>query len=51
VGVEKIPLTTEEDQHVRNNWGDTLHRINFTTVGPRARETLVLEIRRKNADN
>jgi hypothetical protein len=45
--VEKIPLTTEEDQGVRRNWGDTLHRINLTAIEPRAREIFILEIKRK----
>jgi hypothetical protein len=34
VTVEKIPLTTESDEGVRNNWGDTIRRINFSVKNP-----------------
>jgi hypothetical protein len=32
--VEKIPLTTESDEGVRNNWGDTISRVNFRVKNP-----------------
>ncbi|MDR3228519.1 MAG: heparinase II/III-family protein [Puniceicoccales bacterium] len=34
VTVEKIPLTTESDEGVLKNWGDTIRRINFSVKNP-----------------
>ena len=34
--VEKIPLTTMEDQGIISKWGDSIYRINFNAVAPTA---------------
>ena len=45
--VDKVILETEEDRGVRSNWGDTIHRINFTATAPKMKDTYLFEIRKK----
>ena len=45
--VEKIKLESEEDQGIRGNWGDMLHRINFEVMKPGVRDMYLFEVRKK----
>ena len=45
--VEKIKLESEEDQGIKGNWGDTLHRINFEVMKPGVRDNYLFEVRKK----
>jgi hypothetical protein len=47
--IEKIRLETESDRGVRDKWGDTLHRINFTVAAPAPEAVYTLEITRRPA--
>ena len=42
--VEKIKLEMEEDQGVRANWGDNIHRINFEVISPKMKDSYSFEI-------
>ncbi len=42
--VEKIKLESEEDQGIIGRWGDVIHRINFETIVPKAKDTFLFEI-------
>jgi hypothetical protein len=45
--VEKIKLSTEEDEGIQNNWGDSIYRINFSVVAPKVKDTYRFEIKKK----
>jgi hypothetical protein len=45
--VEKVKLSTEEDEGILNNWGDRIYRINFSVIAPKTKDTYSLEIRKK----
>ncbi|MGX5817129.1 heparinase II/III domain-containing protein [Chitinophaga lutea] len=45
--VEKIPLTTMEDQGVKSKWGDNIHRISLAAVKPVAAEKLTFTVSTK----
>jgi hypothetical protein len=45
--VEKVPLLTEEDETVRNKWGDSIYRIRFIAVAPKLKDTYLFQITRK----
>jgi hypothetical protein len=47
VEVEKVKLSTEEDEGVRNNWGDNIHRINFKVLSPKLKDTYTFNISKK----
>jgi hypothetical protein len=47
VEVEKVTLSTEEDEGIRNGWGDRIYRINFHVTVPKLRDTYVFEIRKE----
>ncbi len=38
--VEKVPLSTEEDQGVQQKWGDSIYRINFRSTGISAKSDI-----------
>jgi hypothetical protein len=42
--VEKVPLTTMEDQGIIQKWGDTIYRINFKVTAPQTTDALRFEI-------
>ncbi|HEY4655904.1 MAG TPA: heparinase, partial [Cyclobacteriaceae bacterium] len=44
VAVEKIALTTMEDQGIIQKWGDTIYRINFKIISPKMNDTFRFEI-------
>jgi hypothetical protein len=45
--VEKVTLATEEDEGIRNGWGDRIYRISFHAVAPKTKDTYSFEIRKK----
>jgi len=45
--VEKIKLELEEDQGVRANWGENIHRINFEVTSPKLKDSYTFEISKK----
>ena len=45
--VEKVPLTTMEDQGIIQKWGDTIYRINFKVIAPKASDKFSFEIAQK----
>ncbi len=45
--VEKIPLTTMEDQGIIQKWGDTIYRINFKVISPKTTDKFNFEIAAK----
>ncbi|HKZ36718.1 MAG TPA: heparinase II/III family protein [Chryseolinea sp.] len=45
--VEKIALTTMEDQGIIQKWGDTIYRINFKVISPKTTDKLNFEIAAK----
>ena len=45
--VEKIALTTEEDQGIIAKWGDNIYRINFYAISPKLKDTYTFEIKKK----
>jgi hypothetical protein len=45
--VEKIPLTTMEDQGIIQKWGDRIYRINFNVLSPKAADKINIEIAEK----
>ena len=45
--VEKIPLTTMEDQGIIQKWGDTIYRINFKAISPKVNDKIHFEIARR----
>jgi hypothetical protein len=44
VAVEKIALTTMEDQGIIQKWGDTIYRINFKVISPKMNDKFRFEI-------
>jgi hypothetical protein len=42
--VEKIALTTMEDQGIIQKWGDTIYRINFKVISPKTNDKFHFEI-------
>ncbi|MDR2763402.1 MAG: heparinase II/III-family protein [Tannerella sp.] len=46
--VEKVSLSTEEDEGIQSKWGDRIYRINFNAVTPKLKDTYQLEIRMKD---
>lgn len=38
VSVEKVPLTAMEDKGIMDKWGDTIYRINFTSISSTAHD-------------
>ncbi|HCR90581.1 MAG TPA: heparinase [Prolixibacteraceae bacterium] len=47
VEVEKIKLETPEDGGIRRNWGETIHRINFTSKDSKTNSKFVFNISKK----
>jgi hypothetical protein len=45
--VEKIALTTMEDQGIIQKWGDTIYRINFKVISPKATDKFDFKIAEK----
>jgi hypothetical protein len=45
--VEKVTLSTEEDEGIRSGWGDVIRRISFTAVAPKLNDTYLFEIRKE----
>ncbi len=45
--VEKIALTTMEDQGIIQKWGDTIYRINFKVISPKTNDKFNFEIASK----
>jgi hypothetical protein len=45
--VEKIALTTMEDQGIIQKWGDTIYRINFKVISPKVTEKFDFKIAEK----
>ncbi|MDR0699396.1 MAG: heparinase II/III-family protein, partial [Tannerella sp.] len=45
--VEKVTLSTEEDEGIRNGWGDRIYRISFHVIAPKAKDTYLFDIRKK----
>jgi hypothetical protein len=45
--VEKVTLSTEEDEGIRNKWGDRIFRISFNAVTPKLKDTYLFEIKKK----
>jgi hypothetical protein len=42
--VQKVLLTAMEDQGIIQKWGDTIYRINFKVVSPKANDKFSFEI-------
>lgn len=42
--VEKVPLTSMEDQGIIQKWGDTIYRINFNVLSPKTTDKYNLEV-------
>ena len=42
--VEKIPLIEKEDQGILTKWGDTIYRINFSSIAPVQKAQLGFEV-------
>jgi hypothetical protein len=42
--VEKVKLSTEEDEGIRNGWGDRIYRINFKVIAPKLKDTYTFKI-------
>jgi len=40
VSIEKVPLTSMEDKGIIDKWGDTIYRINFTSVAPKTNDKM-----------
>jgi hypothetical protein len=40
--VEKVSLVTEEDEGIRNKWGDRIYRIRFIAVNPKLKDSFLL---------
>jgi hypothetical protein len=47
VEVEKVTLSTEEDEGIRNSWGDRVYRINLHVIAPKVKDTYLFEIKRR----
>ncbi|MDR0724818.1 MAG: heparinase II/III-family protein [Prevotellaceae bacterium] len=45
--VEKVILSTEEDEGIRSKWGDRIYRINFNAIAPKLKDTYLFEIKKK----
>jgi hypothetical protein len=45
--VEKVTLSTEEDEGIRSGWGDRIYRINIHVVAPKVKDAYLLEIKKK----
>ncbi|MDR1668294.1 MAG: heparinase II/III-family protein [Bacteroidales bacterium] len=45
--VEKVTLSTEEDEGIQRTWGDRIYRINFQVIAPQLKDTYRLEIKKK----
>jgi hypothetical protein len=46
--VEKIKLESEEDEGIRQRWGDTIYRINFDVLKLKAKDSFIFTIKRVN---
>jgi peptidoglycan/xylan/chitin deacetylase (PgdA/CDA1 family) len=44
--VEKVGLASEEDEGIRQRWGETIHRINFEVLKPGAKEVYGFTVER-----
>jgi hypothetical protein len=44
--IEKVPLASEEDEGIRQRWGDTIHRIQFKALNPKTKDSFVFLIKR-----
>ena len=42
--VEKVPLTTMEDQGIKKKWGDTIYRINWVAKNPKAKDQFAFRV-------
>ena len=42
--VEKVALTTMEDQGIIQKWGDRIYRINFKVISPKTNDKFNFEI-------
>ncbi|HTL07536.1 MAG TPA: heparinase II/III family protein [Chitinophagaceae bacterium] len=40
VSIEKVPLTSMEDKGILDKWGDTIYRINFKAIAPKANDKM-----------
>jgi hypothetical protein len=45
--VEKVKLSTEEDEGIRNGWGDRIYRINFNVIAPKTKDIYTFNINKK----
>jgi hypothetical protein len=45
--VEKVNLSTEEDEGILNRWGDKIYRINFNVIAPKLKDTYTFQIQIK----
>ncbi|MDR2765785.1 MAG: heparinase II/III-family protein [Tannerella sp.] len=45
--VEKVTLSTEEDEGILNGWGDRIYRIRLHVIAPKAKDTYLFEIMKK----
>ena len=45
--IEKVPLTAMEDKGIIEKWGDTIYRINFTVIAPKAKDKIAFVIAAK----
>ncbi|MDR2497496.1 MAG: heparinase II/III-family protein [Tannerellaceae bacterium] len=45
--VEKVALAADEDQGIRRNWGDTVHRIVLRAISPKTKDSYTFEIKKK----
>jgi hypothetical protein len=43
--VEKVKLSTEEDEGIRSGWGDRIYRINFKVIAPKLKDTYTFQIK------
>ncbi|MDR3267856.1 MAG: heparinase II/III-family protein [Tannerella sp.] len=42
--VEKVELSTEEDEGIRGGWGDRIYRINFNVIAPKPKDAYTFQI-------
>ena len=49
--VEKVTLSTEEDEGIRNGWGDRIYRISLHVIAPKIKDTYLLEIKKISTVN
>jgi hypothetical protein len=47
ISVEKIALSGESDEGVKRNWGDDIHRIQFTVLAPEKQGSYTINVTKK----